>query len=400
MTSSDSQRRGQPVSSRGHGSTVQRGSARNQQEVPSRSGADIGRGFVLGAALLVPLTIVLTGRVDRDDGSGAVASVIAQALPPGHDLLLSSLARLKRAWLPAERARLVESLRDCGQALAPAVAWVIGRPSHPLHREVAEFAQLLADRSVLEIAPETVLDPEAMEATADVAALPDDGDRGRAVGFSGSASEAGVTPDDPQTGVDREHDGSIDEAGRNDLIRSLSDARVRHDAAAMLSRTALTPEELERILERFRGSLRSGELWSFEALGCLGKHPQVAEFLWQFAIDETADSKKRLESLHALDAAGIGAERLPSGYSDWSPAMRFVAARMLSRSGDARAASTLLALADPEDPANDAALRHAARVMLAGVLAVPPHTSLAALRALVDRGDVRIEWIETPLPRL
>ncbi|MBI5851036.1 MAG: hypothetical protein HZB39_08400 [Planctomycetes bacterium] len=346
------------------------------------------------------MTIVLTGRVDRDDGSGAVASVIAQALPPGHDLLLSSLARLKRAWLPAERARLVESLRDCGQALAPAVAWVIVRPSHPLHREVAEFAQLLADRSVLEIAPETVLDPEAMEATADVAALPDDGDRGRAVGFSGSASEAGVTPDDPQTGVDREHDGSIDEAGRNDLIRSLSDARVRHDAAAMLSRTALTPEELERILERFRGSLRSGELWSFEALGCLGKHPQVAEFLWQFAIDETADSKKRLESLHALDAAGIGAERLPSGYSDWSPAMRFVAARMLSRSGDARAASTLLALADPEDPANDAALRHAARVMLAGVLAVPPHTSLAALRALVDRGDVRIEWIETPLPRL
>lgn len=391
MTPRDSQRRGTPASAQRHGSTVRRGTGRNQATVCGSSGVDVGRGVVLGFALLLPLTIVVTGRVDRDEGSGTVATVSPQALPPGHDLLLSSLARLKRTWLPAERARLVESLRDCGHALAPAVAWVIERPAHPLHGEVGEFAQLLAVRSGGDV--ETVEDGElaAAEATQDDGELPETDDPQRA---------AGELPAVLSTEADHEPGLPIDEAGRSDLIRSLSDARVRQDAAATLSRTVLTPEELELILERFRGSLHSGEPWSFEALGCLGKHAQVAEFLWQFAIDETAGRTQRLESLRALDSAGIGAERLPSGYSDWSPAMRFVAARMLSRSGDARAANTLLALANPEDPANDAALRHAAHVMLAAVLAMPPHTPLSALRARVDRGDVRIEWIETPAPRL
>ncbi len=354
-------------------------------------GVDVGRGVVLGFALLIPLTIVVTSGADRDDGSGTVAPVSAQALPPGHDLLLSSLSRLNRTWLPAERERLVESLRDCGPALAPAVAWVIERPAHPLHGAVAEFAQLLAVRSEGDVAPVTDGELAAAESTEDDEDLPELEFPPRAAGEVLAA---------PPTEAEVEQRLPVDEAGRSDLIRSLSDARVRHDAAVTLSRNPLTPEELDLILERFRGSLHSGEPWSFEALGCLGKHAQVAEFLWQFAIDETAGPTQRLESLRALDAAGIDAERLPSGYSDWSPAMRFVAARMLSRSGDARAASTLLALANPEDPANDSALRHAAHVMLAAVLAMPPHTLLPALRERVDRGDVRIEWIESPAPRL
>lgn len=389
-----------------------------------------GHGAVVRNFVFAPLLTVIASSWLASCFWQAPADVVVaarpaevDALPPGYEQLVERLEELKRCWMPAQRVRMQESLLAEKEQLTAPLLWMLERPTHPRFCEAASLASLIDleeglellhaatdhERAEVRAAAARALEPmDPLPASRVIELIQDEEKVARMAGLAIAESRA----EKPVTltiaviqGL-----GTPDAELREQAWRALPD-QIPADAAVDLVSLVDDPgaaglviqalgrlEPSERtalvIVEQLEALAPEHQAMLLSTLGATASQPRVRERLWQIALGN-GDADLRTLALRSLDAcAGGDASRLPADLSDWSPAMKYYAARMKLREGNVAGLPLLLELAALEDQEHSFA-RAGARRILARMSRMAPHSDIEAFRAWVATQD-RI--VDTGLP--
>ena len=322
----------------------------------------------------------------------------SQALPVGHDLLMSALDDLRRALLPAERERAVAVARGNVESLRAPLLWVLGQQRHPRFAEVIAFAGLVgcvaAEERLTELANDAAsprrnvaivaldrLRPWGEDELADLLRADDAPVVAAAMTVVASRPEVVSRVLEPILAVVGGTDSGLRTAALALLPTTLPracmpmildiQANDRALGLQLLGRLEVTPETSQAFADAAVAADRDdGAAAALDRVPARTLDEPTRTRLWAVATGLGAD-EVRASALAMLERFADKTP-LPADVGTWSPELRYRAARVGLAGGDPQAPGLMVELAFDSDP-KVAAIAGQARMAASRAARLPPH---------------------------